>query len=183
MSPGLGLLADVVPFSWVDGPGNRYVLFLQGCNFACTACHNPQTIPLATPRARLVTVEQVLTHTAGFPFAPLGYPKMLDREQRLAAFGRWRLERERLLALQKHLAESQLAQLKALAAGENESDIVRTLEAIDAAITAGQAAREGGPRRPRASPRPRRGPARGASPPRPRGPLCRPPGGPEKNPP
>ncbi|KRD03948.1 serine hydrolase [Streptomyces sp. Root264] len=39
-----------------------------------------------------VTVEQVLTHSAGFPFAPLGYPKMLDREQRLAAFGRWRLD-------------------------------------------------------------------------------------------
>ena len=61
MSPGLGLLADVVPFSWVDGPGNRYVLFLQGCNFACTACHNPQTIPLATSRARMVTVDQVLS--------------------------------------------------------------------------------------------------------------------------
>jgi pyruvate-formate lyase-activating enzyme len=60
VSPGLGLLADVVPFSWVDGPGNRYVLFLQGCNFACTACHNPHTIPLATARARLVTVEHVL---------------------------------------------------------------------------------------------------------------------------
>lgn len=60
MSPGLGLLADVVPFSWVDGPGNRYVLFLQGCNFACSACHNPHTIPLATPRARMVTVEKVL---------------------------------------------------------------------------------------------------------------------------
>src|SRR5689334_1651156 len=31
----------------------------------------------------------------------------------LESFGRWRLERERLLELQKHLAESQLAQLKA----------------------------------------------------------------------
>jgi len=60
VSPAPGLLADVVPFSWVDGPGNRYVLFLQGCNFACAACHNPHTIPLATPRARVVTVEQVL---------------------------------------------------------------------------------------------------------------------------
>ena len=60
MSPELGLLADVVPFSWVDGPGNRYVLFLQGCNFGCTACHNPHTIPMATSRARVVSVPGVL---------------------------------------------------------------------------------------------------------------------------
>ena len=44
-----GLLADVVPFSWVDGPGNRYVAFLQGCGFDCLACHNPHTIPDVTP--------------------------------------------------------------------------------------------------------------------------------------
>jgi pyruvate-formate lyase-activating enzyme len=60
VSPALGLLADIVPFSWVDGPGNRYVLFLQGCNFGCVACHNPHTIPLATPRARPVSVPQIL---------------------------------------------------------------------------------------------------------------------------
>jgi pyruvate formate lyase activating enzyme len=39
-----GLVADVVPSSYVDGPGNRYVVFLQGCTFNCLACHNPQTI-------------------------------------------------------------------------------------------------------------------------------------------
>lgn len=39
-----GLLADVVPSSFVDGPGNRYVVFLQGCSFDCLACHNPHTI-------------------------------------------------------------------------------------------------------------------------------------------
>jgi CubicO group peptidase (beta-lactamase class C family) len=50
-----------------------------------------------------VTVEQVLTHTAGFPFAPLGYPNMLDREQRLGAFGRWRLDWEPGSRLQFHL--------------------------------------------------------------------------------
>ncbi|MFM2076662.1 MAG: hypothetical protein RJA49_552 [Actinomycetota bacterium] len=42
-----GLVADTITFSNVDGPGNRFVVFLQGCNFDCVACHNPQTIPLA----------------------------------------------------------------------------------------------------------------------------------------
>jgi len=44
MSEPRGLLADVVRFSNVDGPGNRFVAFLQGCNFDCIACHNPYTI-------------------------------------------------------------------------------------------------------------------------------------------
>lgn len=40
-----GFVADTLSFSSVDGPGNRFVVFLQGCNFDCIACHNPQTIP------------------------------------------------------------------------------------------------------------------------------------------
>ncbi|MBE8516981.1 beta-lactamase family protein [Amycolatopsis sp. H6(2020)] len=53
-----------------------------------------------------VTVEHVLTHTAGFPFAPLGYPKMLSREQRLAAFARWRLDYPPGSRLQFHLTSA-----------------------------------------------------------------------------
>ena len=39
-----GLITDWIEFSNVDGPGNRFVFFLQGCGFNCLACHNPYTI-------------------------------------------------------------------------------------------------------------------------------------------
>lgn len=34
----------ILTFSCVDGPGNRLVIFFQGCNFQCLNCHNPYTV-------------------------------------------------------------------------------------------------------------------------------------------
>ena len=53
-----------------------------------------------------VTVEQVVTHVGGFPLAPLGYPAMLDREERLKAFAKWRLTYEPGTELQFHLTSA-----------------------------------------------------------------------------
>jgi YjjW family glycine radical enzyme activase len=39
-----GIVRKIIPFSFVDGPGNRTSIFFQGCNFDCLYCHNPETI-------------------------------------------------------------------------------------------------------------------------------------------
>ncbi len=53
-----------------------------------------------------VTVEQVLTHTAGFPTAPLKYPAMTERTERVAAYARWRLTYQPGTRLEFHLTSA-----------------------------------------------------------------------------
>jgi CubicO group peptidase (beta-lactamase class C family) len=82
----------------------------------------------ATNGKESVTVGQLLTHTAGFPFAPLGYPKMLDREERLEAFSRWRLDWEPGSRLQFHLTGAAwvIAELVERRTGLSFADYLRT---------------------------------------------------------
>ena len=48
MNAARGLVNNTIRFSAVDGPGNRFVVFTQGCNFNCITCHNPYTITECT---------------------------------------------------------------------------------------------------------------------------------------
>lgn len=40
------IVNKIIHSSVVDGPGNRAAIFLQGCNYTCKYCHNPETISL-----------------------------------------------------------------------------------------------------------------------------------------
>lgn len=54
MSKVRGLVNRIIRFSSVDGPGNRLVIFFQGCNMNCINCHNPHTIGICSHCGRCV---------------------------------------------------------------------------------------------------------------------------------
>lgn len=54
MAEKSAVVNKIIPFSSVDGPGNRTAVFLQGCNYSCLYCHNPETIRLCTQCGRCI---------------------------------------------------------------------------------------------------------------------------------
>jgi CubicO group peptidase (beta-lactamase class C family) len=74
----------------------------------------------------VVTVEQVMLHTSGFPRAPLGPPAWADRDRRLEAFARWRLNWEPGTAHEYHPTSAHwvLAELIERISGRDYRDFI-----------------------------------------------------------
>lgn len=61
-------VASTLPVSFVDGPGNRCTIFLQGCNFDCFNCHNPSLIGESN-QASWIGVDALVERIRGYaPF-------------------------------------------------------------------------------------------------------------------
>ena len=75
----------------------------------------------------VITIEQVLLHTSGFPRAPMGPPAWFTSEGRRARFGAWRLNWEPGTAYEYHTTSAHwvLAELIEQAAGADYRDFIR----------------------------------------------------------
>lgn len=86
-----------------DGPGNRLVYHLQGCNFACQWCSNADSIPKENPKAKEYSVDLL--------FDEIMRSRMMFFDGGGVTFtgGECTLQADELIALLKKLKENSIS--------------------------------------------------------------------------
>jgi anaerobic ribonucleoside-triphosphate reductase activating protein len=126
-APQLVNVARMLPRSAANGPGERFVLWLQGCGLACAGCWNPDTWSFE-PRLMLsveAIMEQVtatpgiegVTLTGGEPFAQASALVPLVTRVRAAGLSLVVFTGHELAELGSHAARQVLAEVDVLVTG------------------------------------------------------------------